>query len=74
MKILYPYHVIGFGALTDDDNKYAETAGEWILCAIFYLENSDKAIFADLMKRVDNYYVLNKEECSGTFIIAQSLL
>ena len=33
-----------------------------MLCAILYLENSDKARFPDLKKRVENDYVLNKAE------------
>ena len=37
-----------------------------MLCAILYLENSDKARFANLKKRVVNNYVLNKAECLRT--------
>ena len=33
-----------------------------MLCAIPYIENSDKARFANLYKRVENDYVLNKAE------------
>ena len=41
-------------------NKEVNTAGEEMLCAILYLENSDEARFYDLNKRVENDYVLNK--------------
>ena len=37
-----------------------------MLCAIIYLENSDKARFSDLKKRVENDYVLNKAEYPST--------
>ena len=60
MKILYPLHTTGLDTLMEDGNKEAETAGEEILCAIIYLENSDKARFSDLQKHVNNDYVLNK--------------
>ena len=53
------YTSLGFYTLLDDEKKESETAGEEIIYAILYLENSDKAIFADLKKRVDNDYVLN---------------
>ena len=33
-----------------------------MLCAILYLDNSDKASFADLKNRVENDYVMNKAE------------
>ena len=45
-----------------------------MLCAILYLEKSDKARFADLKKRIENDYVLNKVEYPGTFTTVQSLL
>ena len=45
-----------------DDKKWAEKAGEEILCAILYLDISDKSRFDDLKKRVENDYVLNKAE------------
>ena len=31
-----------------------------MLCDIPYIENSDKYMFADLKKCVENYFVLNK--------------
>ena len=62
MKILFPLRTTGFDSLQDDKNKETETPGEGMLCAILYLENSDKVIFSDLKKRVENYYVLNKAE------------
>ena len=37
-------------------------AGEETLCEILYLKKLDQDIFADLKKRVENYYVLNKAE------------
>ena len=33
-----------------------------MLCTIAYMENSDKARFADLKKRVENGYAVNKVE------------
>ena len=45
-----------------------------MLCAILYLENSDRARFADLKKRVENDYVLNKAEYPRTVTTVQSLL
>ena len=45
-----------------------------MLCAILYLENSDKARFADLKKRVENDYVLKKAEYPRTVTAVQSLL
>ena len=45
-----------------------------MLCAILYLENSDKARFADLKKRVENDYVLNKAEYPRMVTSVQSLL
>ena len=42
-------------------------------CAILYLENSDKARFSDLKKRIKNYYVLNKAEYPRTVTAVQSL-
>ena len=47
-------HVTIFDALADDDEKDSDTSGEYMICTILYLENSDKAIFYDLKKRVDN--------------------
>ena len=45
-----------------------------MLCAIIYLENSDKARFANLKKRFENDYVLNKAEYPRTLTSVQSLL
>ena len=45
-----------------------------MLCAILYLENSDKARFSDLKKRVENDYVLNKAEYPRTVTSVQSLV
>ena len=45
-----------------------------MLYMILYLENSYKARFADLKKRIDNDYVLNKAEYPGTVTAVQSLL
>ena len=45
-----------------------------MLCAIVYLENSDKASFFDLKKRVQNDYVLNKAEYPRTVTAVQSLI
>ena len=45
-----------------------------MICAILYLENSDKSRFADLKKRVENDYVLNKAEYPRTVTSVQSLL
>ena len=54
MKILYPLNVTGFDALSDDEKKEAYTEGEEIICAILYLENTDKARFNDIKKQADN--------------------
>ena len=63
-----------FYMLSDNDNKEAETAGEEMIWSILYLENSDKARFSDLNKRVENDYVLNKSEYPRTITAVQSLL
>ena len=60
MKILLPLQNTGFDSLKEDEKKEAEKVGEEILCAFLYLENSDKARFTNLKKRVENDYVLNK--------------
>ena len=60
--------------LSDNDNEEAETAGEEMIWYILYLENSDKARFSDLNKRVENDYVLNKSEYPKTITAVQSLL
>ena len=74
MKIRFPLHNTGFDYLQEDDKKETEKAGEEMLCVILYLENSDKARFADLKKRIENEYVLNKGEYSRTVTKLQSLL
>ena len=61
MNIIFPLYNTGFDYLQEIDNKDAETSGEEMLCAILYLENSDKDRFSDLKKRVENDYALNKE-------------
>ena len=48
MKIFFPLHYTGFGSLKEDDKKEAEELGEEMLCTILYMDNSDKARFADL--------------------------
>ena len=45
-----------------------------MLCATLYLENSNKARFANLKKRVENDYVLNKVEYPRMVTAVQSLL
>ena len=45
-----------------------------MLREILYLENSDKARFSDLKKRVENDYVLNKAEYPRTMTAVKSLL
>ena len=45
-----------------------------MLCTIPYIENSDKSRFADLKKRIENDYVLNKEEYPRTVTAVQSIL
>ena len=47
-KIRFPWHNTGFDSLQEDENKGAEKAREEMLCAILYLENSDKSRFANL--------------------------
>ena len=49
MKILFPLHNTGFDYIQEDEKKEAENSGD--LCAILYLENSEKSRFADLKKR-----------------------
>ena len=62
MNIISPLHNTGFDSLQEDEKKEAEKSGEEMLWAILYLENSDKARFYDLKKRIENDYVLNKAE------------
>ena len=47
-------HVTGFDALSENDRKEVEIAGEEMLCDILYLENSDKYRFSKLKKRIKN--------------------
>ena len=72
--MLFPFHNNGFDYLQEDKKKEAENAGEEILCAILYLENSYKYRFADLQKRVENDYVLNMAEYPSMVTALQSLL
>ena len=62
MKIIFPLKNTGFDFIQENEKKEAETAGEEILCAILYPENSDKSRFSDLNKHVKFYFVLNKSE------------
>ena len=62
MEIRFPLHDTIFDSLQEDEKKEAEKAGEEMLCTILYLENPDKARFANLKKRIENDYVLNKAE------------
>ena len=41
MKILFPFHNTGFDYLQEYHNKEADRAGEEMLYAIVYIENSD---------------------------------
>ena len=74
MKILFPLYNTGFYSLQEDEKKEAEKAGEKMLCAILYMENSEKARFAELKKRVENDYVLKKAEQPRTVTAVHSLL
>ena len=74
MKICFPLHNTGFDSIQENEKKEAEKAGEEMLCAILYLENSDKARFSDLKKRIENDYVLNKVEYPRMVTAVQSLL
>ena len=49
-------------------------SGEEILCAMLYLDNSDKSRFADLKNHVENDYVLHKAEYTRTGITVHSRL
>ena len=69
MKILFPWHNTGFDSLQEYVKKKAEKLGEEMLCAILYLDNSDKSRFANLKKSVENDYVLNKAEYQRTVTI-----
>ena len=74
MNIRFPLHNTGFDSLQEEEKKEAEKIGEEVLCKILYLENSDKARFADLKKRIENDYMLNKAEYPRKVTKAQSLL
>ena len=45
-----------------------------MLWAILFMDNSDKARFSDLKKRVENDYVVNKAEYTSTVTVLHSLL
>ena len=45
-----------------------------MICAILYIDNSDKSRFADLKMRVENDYVPNKAEYPRTVTAVQSVL
>ena len=74
MKIIYPLYVTVFDVLSRENNKEAKAAGEEMLCTTLYLENSDKARFDDLKKRLENNYVLNKAEYPRTVTVVHSLI
>ena len=74
MNIIFPLHNTGFDYLQEDDKKETENSGEEMVCAILYLESSDKARFYDIKKRVGNDYVLNKAEYPRTVTSVQSIL
>ena len=73
-KILHPLHVTDFYALQEDDKREAEIPGKQMLCAILYLETSNKSRCDELKKCVKNYYVLKKAEYPKTVTSVQSLL
>ena len=52
MKILFPLHTTGFYSLQDDEKRDMDTAGEEMIYAILYLENSYKYQFFHLRKCV----------------------
>ena len=74
MKILFPFHTIGFDLLQENYRKEAETELEEMLCAILYIENSDKSRSSGLRKRVENDYVLNKGKYPRKVTVVQSIL
>ena len=74
MNIIFPLHNTGFDSVQKYEKKEAEKAREEILCAILYLDNSEKARFVDLKKRVGSDYVLNKAKYPRTVTAVQSLL
>ena len=59
-NISFPLHNTEFDSLQEDKKKETEKVEEEMLCAILYLEKSDKDRFTDLKKRVENDYVMNK--------------
>ena len=74
MKIIFPFHTDGFDSLKENEKKEADMPGKETLCAILYIENLDKSMFADLKKRVENDYVLNKAEYPSNVNTVQGLL
>ena len=74
IKIIFSLNNNGFDSLQKDEKKGTEKEGEEMLCAILYLENSYKAGFDNLKKRVENDYVLNKAEHPRTVIAAHILI
>ena len=60
MDIFFPLYNTVFYSLQEYDKKESEKTGYEMLCAILYMENSDKSRFSDLVKHVENDYVLNK--------------
>ena len=74
MHILLPFHNTGFYFLQEDEKEEIDKSGEEILCAILYLENSDKARFSNFKKRVENDYVLNKAEYPSMVTANQIIL
>ena len=45
-----------------------------MICAILYLENTDKSRFSDLKNHIENNYFFKKAEYPGTVTVLQSLL
>ena len=60
--------------MLENDKREVDTEGEEIICAIIHLENPDKARFANLKKRVENYYVSNEVEYPRPVTAVNSLL
>ena len=46
--------------MSDNYKNWEDTPGEEMLCAILYLDNSDKSRLTDLNKTAKNDYILNK--------------
>ena len=74
MKILFLLQNTEFDSLKEDDKKELEKSGKKMLCAILYLDTSEKSRFSDLKKCVENEYVMNKAEHPRTLTAVQSLL